>query len=367
MSLNSLCRFGSAGKSSIQEMHSGSLQFLGDSWLVGHQRNNEATAISTTEAEYIAMSLDVVLNPLDVIHSKTMGDCISIKFLYTVITKVQLPLSATTSTLLALNTLTFGNPFHPRAMDNRVVELYFVETNYQLADILTKALPRERFKFLLPRLGMKSLTPKTLKRLQEGKISSEGISRLLYHPGTTPFDYSPSGDTVIDFFPDKSSGESSLQTNLIIADFMGKSFTQGSTQFSLTHSQSEEPKKKMVAENTKKTPQESASMPNLNKAVLTTPKKPTTTTTVKQSKPDPPPRKKRLPSVSFHRKLEGKATFQTLLTQIIRTVGRQQETIPHEEGNDPDLELAMKLILETPHEKGEGEGDDADLLSELSS
>ncbi|GJR54702.1 putative ribonuclease H-like domain-containing protein [Tanacetum coccineum] len=36
-------------------------------------------------------------------------------------------------------------------------------------DILTKALPRERFEFLLPRLGMKSLTPETLRRLQEGE------------------------------------------------------------------------------------------------------------------------------------------------------------------------------------------------------
>ncbi|GJU30682.1 retrovirus-related pol polyprotein from transposon TNT 1-94 [Tanacetum coccineum] len=52
---------------------------------------------------------------------------------------------------------------------NGVVELYFVETNYQLADILTKALPRERFEFLLPRLGMKSMTPESLKRLQEGE------------------------------------------------------------------------------------------------------------------------------------------------------------------------------------------------------
>ncbi|GKE61169.1 retrovirus-related pol polyprotein from transposon TNT 1-94, partial [Tanacetum coccineum] len=48
-----------------------------------------------------------------------------------------------------------------------MVELYFVTTDYQLANIFTKALHRERFEFLLPRLGMKSMTPKTLKRLQE--------------------------------------------------------------------------------------------------------------------------------------------------------------------------------------------------------
>ncbi|GJV15779.1 integrase, catalytic region, zinc finger, CCHC-type containing protein [Tanacetum coccineum] len=41
--------------------------------------------------------------------------------------------------------------------------------DYQLADIFIKALPRERFEFLLPRLGMKSMSPKTLKRLQEGE------------------------------------------------------------------------------------------------------------------------------------------------------------------------------------------------------
>ncbi|GKD89342.1 hypothetical protein Tco_1364849 [Tanacetum coccineum] len=50
-------------------------------------------------------------------------------------------------------------------VENDVVELYFVTTDYQLADIFTKALPRERFEFLLPWLGMKSMTPETLKRL----------------------------------------------------------------------------------------------------------------------------------------------------------------------------------------------------------
>ncbi|GJS72028.1 hypothetical protein Tco_0704869 [Tanacetum coccineum] len=57
-------------------------------------------------------------------------------------------------------------------VENGVVELYFVEINYQLADILIKALLREHFEFLLPRLGMKSLTPETLKRLQEEDYES---------------------------------------------------------------------------------------------------------------------------------------------------------------------------------------------------
>nr|GFA32855.1 retrovirus-related Pol polyprotein from transposon TNT 1-94 [Tanacetum cinerariifolium] len=48
-----------------------------------------------------------------------------------------------------------------------VVELYFVSMDYQLADIFTKALPRQRFEFILSRLGMKSMSPTTLKRLQE--------------------------------------------------------------------------------------------------------------------------------------------------------------------------------------------------------
>ncbi|GJU25036.1 integrase, catalytic region, zinc finger, CCHC-type containing protein [Tanacetum coccineum] len=51
--------------------------------------------------------------------------------------------------------------------ENKVVEVYFVETKYQLADIFTKALPRERFELLLPLLGMKQMSPETLKELQE--------------------------------------------------------------------------------------------------------------------------------------------------------------------------------------------------------
>nr|GEV68963.1 hypothetical protein [Tanacetum cinerariifolium] len=54
-------------------------------------------------------------------------------------------------------------------VENGVVELYFMTTNYQLANKFTKALPRERFEFLLSWLGMKSMSSETLKRLQEEK------------------------------------------------------------------------------------------------------------------------------------------------------------------------------------------------------
>ncbi|GJU26750.1 hypothetical protein Tco_1165371 [Tanacetum coccineum] len=52
-------------------------------------------------------------------------------------------------------------------VENRIVELYFVRTEYQLADIFTKPLSRERFNFLIEKLGMRSMSPKTLNRLAE--------------------------------------------------------------------------------------------------------------------------------------------------------------------------------------------------------
>nr|GEV50605.1 hypothetical protein [Tanacetum cinerariifolium] len=57
--------------------------------------------------------------------------------------------------------------FIQEQVERGVVELYFVTMNYQLADIFTKALPRQRFEFILPRLGMKSMSLTILKRLQE--------------------------------------------------------------------------------------------------------------------------------------------------------------------------------------------------------
>ncbi|GJX04680.1 hypothetical protein Tco_0190596 [Tanacetum coccineum] len=99
-------------------------QFLGDKLVSWSSKKQKSTAISTIEAEYIAMS----------------GCCAQILWMRSQLTD-------------------YGFAFNKiplEQVEKGVVELYFVSTDYQLADIFTKALPRERFEFLLPRLGMKN-------------------------------------------------------------------------------------------------------------------------------------------------------------------------------------------------------------------
>nr|GFA07344.1 retrotransposon protein, putative, unclassified [Tanacetum cinerariifolium] len=55
--------------------------------------------------------------------------------------------------------------FIKEQVENGVIELYFVNIEYQLADLFTKALGRDRIEFLTNKLGMRSFTPETLKKL----------------------------------------------------------------------------------------------------------------------------------------------------------------------------------------------------------
>nr|GEV98821.1 ribonuclease H [Tanacetum cinerariifolium] len=55
--------------------------------------------------------------------------------------------------------------FIKEQVENGVIELYLVNTEYQLADLFTKALGRERIEFLINTLRMRSFMPKTLKQL----------------------------------------------------------------------------------------------------------------------------------------------------------------------------------------------------------
>nr|GEX64223.1 hypothetical protein [Tanacetum cinerariifolium] len=57
--------------------------------------------------------------------------------------------------------------FIKEQVENEIVELYFVKPAYQLSDIFTKALARERFEFLINCLDMQSIMPEELKHLAE--------------------------------------------------------------------------------------------------------------------------------------------------------------------------------------------------------
>nr|GFA42277.1 ribonuclease H [Tanacetum cinerariifolium] len=55
--------------------------------------------------------------------------------------------------------------FIKEQVENGVIELYFVNTEYQLADLFTKALGKDRIEFLINKLVMRSFMPETLKQL----------------------------------------------------------------------------------------------------------------------------------------------------------------------------------------------------------
>ncbi|GJU34735.1 copia protein [Tanacetum coccineum] len=157
-----------AGCQDTRRSTSGSAQFLGDKLVSWSSKKQKSTAISTTEAEYIAMS----------------GCCAQILWMRSQLRDYgfafnKIPLYCDNRSVIALccnnvqhsrsKHIDIRHHFIQEHVEKGVVELYFVTTDYQLADIFTKALPRERFKFLLSRLGMKSMTPETLKRLQKGE------------------------------------------------------------------------------------------------------------------------------------------------------------------------------------------------------
>nr|GFB44320.1 copia protein [Tanacetum cinerariifolium] len=146
-----------------EEAHPKVLSSLAINW---SSKKQKSTAISMIEGEYIAMS----------------GCCAQIHWMRSQLTyygfdfnKIPLYCDNRSAIALCCNNVQHSRSKHidirhhfiREQVERGMVELYFITTDYQLADIFTKALPRQRFEFILSRLGMKSMSPTTLKHLQE--------------------------------------------------------------------------------------------------------------------------------------------------------------------------------------------------------
>ncbi|GKF06168.1 hypothetical protein Tco_0036836 [Tanacetum coccineum] len=147
---------------------SGSAQFLGDKLVSWSSKKQKSTATSSTEAEYIALSRCCA----QILWMRS--HLIDYGFTFN---KIHLYCDNKSAIALGCNNVQCSRAKHidvryhfiKEQVENGIVELYFVRMEYQLADIFTKPLPRERFNLLIKKLGMRSMSPKMLKRLTEAE------------------------------------------------------------------------------------------------------------------------------------------------------------------------------------------------------
>ncbi|GKE81595.1 hypothetical protein Tco_1551595 [Tanacetum coccineum] len=155
-----------AGYQDTRRSTSGSMQFLGDRLVSWSSKRQKSAAISSTEAKYIALS----------------GCCAQVLWMRSQLTdygfgfnKIPMYYDNKSAIALCCNNVQHSRSKHidirfhfiKEHVENGVIELYFVNTEYQLADIFTKALGQERIEFLINKLGMRSFTLETLKQLAD--------------------------------------------------------------------------------------------------------------------------------------------------------------------------------------------------------
>ncbi|GJS25126.1 retrovirus-related pol polyprotein from transposon TNT 1-94 [Tanacetum coccineum] len=141
------------------------IQFLGGDKLVSwSSKKQDCTSMSSAEAEYVSLS----------------ACCTQVLWLRTQLTdygfhfdKIPMYCDSKAAIAISCNPVQHSRTKHIDAkyhfikehVEKGIVELFFVGTEYELADSFTKALSEDRFKYLVRRLGMRCLTPGELEVL----------------------------------------------------------------------------------------------------------------------------------------------------------------------------------------------------------
>nr|GEV86060.1 hypothetical protein [Tanacetum cinerariifolium] len=136
-----------AGCIDTRKSTSGGIQFLGDKLVSWMSKKQDCTAMSSAEAEYVAL----------------YASCAQVMWMRTQLKDYgfnynKIPLYCDSQSAIAISckpvhhsrTKHIHTRYHfiKEQVKNGIIELYFVRTEYQLADMFTKALLEDRFKYL---------------------------------------------------------------------------------------------------------------------------------------------------------------------------------------------------------------------------
>nr|GEU85350.1 retrovirus-related Pol polyprotein from transposon TNT 1-94 [Tanacetum cinerariifolium] len=152
-----------AGCIDSRKSTSGGIQFLGDKLVSWMSKKHNCTAMSSAEAEYMALS----------------ASCAKVMWMRTQLQDYgfnynQIPLYRDSQLAIAIScnpvqhsrTKHIHTRYHfiKEQFENGIIKLYFVRTEYQLADMFSKSLPEDMFKYLVRRIGDKLVSWMSKKR-----------------------------------------------------------------------------------------------------------------------------------------------------------------------------------------------------------
>nr|GEY58562.1 retrovirus-related Pol polyprotein from transposon TNT 1-94 [Tanacetum cinerariifolium] len=160
---------------------SGGIQFLGDKLVSWMSKKQNYTTMSSVEAEYVALSVCCA----QVMWTRTQLQDYGFNY-----NKIPLYCDSQSAIAILCNPVQHSRTKHIHTwyhfikehVENGIIELYFVRTEYQLEDMFTKALPEDRFKYLVRRIVLRYDEDECDKGIMQTKIeltleqSQQGVS-----------------------------------------------------------------------------------------------------------------------------------------------------------------------------------------------
>nr|GEW33500.1 ribonuclease H-like domain-containing protein [Tanacetum cinerariifolium] len=158
---------------------SGGIQFLGDKLVSWMSNKQDCTAMSLAKAEYVALSASCAQVMWMRTKLKDYGFNYNKTPLYY---DSQSAIAISCNPMQHLRTKHIQTRYHfiKEHVENGIIKLYFVKTEYQLADMFTKALPKDRFQYLVRRIGMRCLTPAELEIATRIQTTKESVRISCY-------------------------------------------------------------------------------------------------------------------------------------------------------------------------------------------